>query len=507
MRNNLKKIIVFQLLLFISFLSSAQPSNTTIENLKSAIVRIESGRNIGTGFLWKNKNWVVTTLHVIDNFSKIEITLANDVKSAKVLKVLKEHDLVLLELESASNNLTIISNINSSPQINSSLYTMGYNGKGNLNSIIDRTLRLGYNSNGKLEGLLSKTIKDALNICKRPNPSIEIFYLDGSLLPGFSGSPIIDGNGNLVGIADGGLEEGASSISWGVKADRLATLLNSNESFPHSLNCGTGAKVSFASENLLEESHVDYIEYGQFKFIKTKVRSVEEMMYTIDDPAGLQQIINGYSMMNNTNYLQFKYDIYEDLHSGLTICVPQGTKLSVNNDLIMGDFGDEDLKIIIDPYYNKYLDPNPTLRYVNDANNFQQKIVAIDGGYLMYQKDLNLSYRNGPILRYDGIKVNREAYRGYAMETNEYGQFENVSKTFSFQTHIGRGNYYMGAAALNMNSTIENANDLNFCLSNGQCNTQNQSSICENVCNRYKLFSQLVIGVHMVGFSNNYNRR
>lgn len=503
----MKKTIIFCLLFFVSTILKAQLSNSTIESLKSAIVRVESGGKIGTGFLWKNNTWVITTLHLIDDFSKIEITLANDVMSAKVIKVLKEHDLVLLELESAPVQLTIISKANNTPSLNSSLYTMGYNGNGNLNTIIDRTLRLGYNSNGKLEGLLPRTVKEALNICKRPNPSIEILYLDGSLLPGFSGAPIIDNNGNLVGIADGGLEEGASSISWGIKADKLNALLNSKEPFPHTLNCGTGSKVSFSSENLLEESHVDFIEYNQFKFIKTKVRTVQEMMYTIDDPAGLQQIISEYSMYNNTNYLQFKYDIYEDLYSGMTFCVPQGTKLKVNNDLITGEFRSTGFSIIIYPDHIQVLNPNPTLRYVLSANTFQQMIIALDGGKLTYQKDFDHSYKSGPVIRYDGIKVNREAYRGYAVEKNTFGQLNYIPKTYSFMTHIGRGNYYMGAAALNMSSTLEDANNLSFCISNGQCHSQDKSSDCEKVCNEYKLFSQLVIGVHMGSFSNNYSRK
>lgn len=380
---------------------------------------------------------------------------------------------------------------------------MGYNGKGNLNTIIDRTLRLGFNSNGKLEGLLSKTIKDALTICKRPNPSIEILYLDGSLLPGFSGSPIIDNNGKLVGIADGGLEEGSSSISWGIKAGKLNTLLGSKESFPKSITCGIGTKSTFSSENLLEETNVQFIEYKQFKFIKTKTRTIQEMMQTIDDPEGLKQLISSYSMYNNTNYSQFKYDIYEDLYSGMTFCVPQGTKLKVINNLIIGDFKNTDFKLIIYPDYIKHLDPNPLLRYTTSAQTFQQTIIALDGGHLTYNKDFNMSYKNGPIIRYDGIKVNREAYRGFTPIKNSFGQVINsIPKSYSFQTHIGRENYYMGAAALNMNSTLEDINNLNYCLNTGNCGPPT----CENICNEYELFSQLVLGVHMGGFSNNYNR-
>ena len=507
MRNNLRNIAIVFLLLFISTAMKGQPSKSTIDNLRSAIVRIESGDKIGTGFLWRNDDWIVTTLHLIDDYSDIEVTLANDVKDARVIKVLKEYDLVLLELETPSTQLAVISSVNTSPQLNSNLYTMGYNGNGNLYSIIDRTLRLGYNSSGRLEGLLPNAVKNALNSCRSPSPSIEILYLDGTLLPGFSGSPIIDNNGRLVGVADGGLESGASSISWGIKASQLTSLSSSNETFPHLLNCGGASNVTFSSENLLEESHVDYIEYREFKFIKTKIRTVQEMMHTVDDPLGLQQLINAYSMSNNINYLEFEYDIYEDLYSGMTFCVPRGTELEVNNDLIIGNFESADFKLVIYPEQIQFLNPNPSLRYVSSANSFQQKIIAVDGGNFDYQKDFNLSYRSGPIIRYDGIKVNREAYRGFASEINSFGVWVNVPKTYSFQTHIGRNNYYLGVSAINMSSTMKDANNLSSCINSGQCHSQLRSTSCERICGEYQLFSQLVIGVHMGGFSNNYNRR
>lgn len=505
MNNYRKKYILFVLFLISNIIHAvSQPSGAKITEMQKAIVRVQSGNRIGSGFLWKNNNWVITTLHIIENQNNIEVTLANAVKSARVIKVLKEYDLVLLELDSPADALTTLSEINSNPGINSSLYTLGYNGKGNLNSIIDRTLRLGYNSNGKLEGLLPKKVRDALNICKRPNPAIEILYLEGSLLPGFSGSPIVDNSGRIVGVADGGLEEGASSISWGIKSQSLDLLLNSNEAFPDFVSCGDGQVVSFSSENLLEKEKVDYIAFKNFKFIKTKVRTVQEMMYTVDDPAGLQQIVNAYSMYNNINYLQFRYDIYEDVNSGITFCVPEGITLKIENDLIVGSFEGNDFKIIFWPAFIEYPNPNQYMRYATSSSQFQQKIVMMDGSNLTYQKDQNLSYMWGPVIKPDGTKLNREAYRGYYVTNDMYGQASYVPATYSFQAHAGKGNYYFGAAALNMNSTYEEMTAISSCVETGQCMIQNTSGYCKNICDRFRLFSQLVIGVHMGGFSNSY---
>ncbi|MEL7588511.1 MAG: serine protease, partial [Prolixibacteraceae bacterium] len=473
----------------------AQPSRATIDRFQSAVVRVESGNRVGSGFLWNDSKWVVTTLHLIADKNDIEITLSNDVQDAKVVRVLKEYDLVLLELVSSATALTVLSDINSNPELNLNLYTMGYNGRGNLNSIIDRTLRLGYNSNGKLEGLLPKKVKDALASCRRPSPDIEILYLDGSLLPGFSGSPIIDNTGRLVGIADGGLEEGASSISWGISANKLHVLVNSNEAFPNFISCDD-SNVTFSAENLLDDQNVDHLEFGQFKFFKTKVRSVQQMMYTIDDPLGLQQLINLYSMDNNINYLQFKYDIYEDIYTGITFCVPEGTDLNVEGGLIMAEFPGTDFKYIAWPKTVTDTHPDPLYRYTPSALQFQQKIIDRDQGRLTYQQDFRLSYTT-PIVRPDGITVNRVAYRGFSSYLNPYNQPVFVPETFSFQTHVAKGNIYFGAAALNEASTEQATNDLVSCINSGQCGRSDPGSVCAEICENYRLFSKLVIGVHM----------
>ena len=486
-------------ILLIGFLANAsfciaQPSGTTVQSLRKSTVKVESGNKVGTGFLWNKANWVVTTLHTLENEDKITVTLVDKVRSAKVIKVLKRFDLALLEMESAVD-LPVLCEVETIPDVNSNLYVLGYNGKGNLSNIIDRSLRLGYNSDGKLKGLLSKTLQTELNTCKSPDPEIDILYFDGSLLPGFSGAPIVDNSGDLVGIADGGLENGAQSISWGISASNLLTLSNSQDVFTNAL-CSTQAeRVKFSSENL-QESDVDYIALDAFKFIKIKTRTIEEMQATVDDPLGLQQLINSFSLTNNVNYLTYTYDIYLDVATGATLCVPEGMELAMENGLLVGRSPNSALSYIAWPstLSGNAMDQS---RFQNPSVQFENSIINYSQMYLQYQQDTNFSYRT-PIQKPNGIMVNRKAFYGYGQDN--YGNYGPVS--YLFETHIGVQNTYLGMAVVNLNNTQEMINMLNTCVYSGECINASGFQDCDFICENYIAFSQLVLGVHMGGFSN-----
>ncbi len=472
----------------------AQPSGSTVHTLRRSTVKVESGNKVGTGFLWNKAHWVVTTLHSIENKDNITITLVDQVKSARVLKVLKRFDLALLELESEVD-LPVLRTADAIPGVNSNLYVLGYNGKGNLSNIIDRSLRLGYNSNGKLKGLLSTSLRTELNTCKSPDPEIDILYFDGSLLPGFSGAPIVDSSGALVGIADGGLENGAQSISWGIAALNLSNLSTSDDVFTTGLCSVQAEKVKFSSENL-QDSDVDYIPFESFKFIKIKTRTIEEMQATVDDPLGLQQLINSFSMTNNVDYLSFTYDIYMDVATGATICLPEGMELQIQNGLLVGRSPNSDLAYIAWPSKVSGSTADWT-RFQNPSVQFENSIISYSNMNLQYQQDYNYSYRT-PISQPNGIMVNRKAFYGYGQDNfGNYGP-----RTYLFETHIGVQNTYLGMAVVNLNNTQAMINLLNTCVYSGQCIDPSGFEECSSICENYKQFSQLVLGVHMGGFSN-----
>ncbi|MCW5212850.1 DUF1566 domain-containing protein [Desulfobulbus sp. TB] len=53
-----------------------------------------------------------------------------------------------------------------------------------------------------------------------PNPSLKALNIEGQLLPGYSGAPILNNRDEVVGVADGGLQIG-SAMSWAIPYDQI----------------------------------------------------------------------------------------------------------------------------------------------------------------------------------------------------------------------------------------------------------------------------------------------
>ncbi len=49
-----------------------------------------------------------------------------------------------------------------------------------------------------------------------PFLQIEVLYLEGNLVPGHSGSPLLNSNNEVIGVANGGLNGGSAGISWAI---------------------------------------------------------------------------------------------------------------------------------------------------------------------------------------------------------------------------------------------------------------------------------------------------
>jgi hypothetical protein len=373
-------IALFALLLIISLSAVAQVSSAEIEK---SIVRVEvtvagdKNAHVCTGFVWKTNDQIVTSLHAMRPGGKIWVKYLQEFpREVEIKKVLKEADLVLLKVKPGQSAVPagVVPFTTYNGQIiqeHSPIYALGYNRGAPAASTQD--MKKGYTKKETLETFIPKKDLDALIRGQMPSVQLEIIYCNGSLQPGYSGSPAYDAQGRLVGIGDGGLEEGQTNVSWIIPAKFLNQLESSSVStLPPDFaeiaqhysaevelpianvqdnqpreNSNENAEVSTEGDDQSREGTgedfsdeyvaLTYEEYTpvsspDFEFWLTKNRSIDEMSETSDDPESLYSITNYIESFNvKLDYENLRFDIMEDANYGVIVAVPEGEEFYYDN--------------------------------------------------------------------------------------------------------------------------------------------------------------------------------
>jgi hypothetical protein len=346
-----KGIITLMFLVFTGIVFAQFDPASVKKSLVKVRVKIGDKASECTGFVWKSPNQVVTSLHAMAPDGVISVLyLNNSWRKVKIKKVLQKADLVLLEVAPGeepvpSGVVPLNSYSDLSVKFGSEIYALGYNSGAKGSS--SRTLKKGYVDPETLDNLIPPKDKEALARIGFPALDLHILYLDGSLLPGYSGSPVFDPSGKLVGIGDGGLEKGASNVSWIIPAKYLAELENSTTTslpanFPQMAQLFSAqVTVDAPDENteVFKEMPEEYysaeysgedatLEVAGFEFYYSKTRSMLEMVETSDDPGNLVKFALELEDFNvSLDYNNLHFDIYEDVNYGVILAVPENQEL------------------------------------------------------------------------------------------------------------------------------------------------------------------------------------
>lgn len=175
--------------------SSLAPS---VEKIYDAVVVVEGFvreqiASTGTGFVYKvddNYGYLLTNHHVIEDMEKITVTMSNDKEvEATVLGSDQYLDLAVLQIE--KSNVSLIATIGSSEQMNlgDTIFTVGS--------------PMGYDYRGSVtSGILSgKDRMVSVAVTSSNNDWImRVLQMDASINPGNSGGPLLNANGEVIGI-------------------------------------------------------------------------------------------------------------------------------------------------------------------------------------------------------------------------------------------------------------------------------------------------------------------
>ncbi|KZN66642.1 hypothetical protein N473_09620 [Pseudoalteromonas luteoviolacea CPMOR-1] len=367
---------LFLLSLFLTFFSvkyafaSLDPDVLSKSTVRVVVKKPNNAMGVASGFLWQQTHWVVTSLHVMDPHprSKIIIDFGKKRRLAKVSRVFPEADLVLLEVVNPPKGWRPLNQIKQvKPEYREHVTALGFH-HGAL-AMSTRELLKGYAKPEILKQFLPPYAVDTLAKTNIPDVEFPIYYLDGSLLPGFSGAPVFDSQSRLVGIGNGGLENGAANVSWVIPATNLAKLVNSKlrvlpEGLKSTSELFTLDKVTKAqrqpkhrkrnmvqlprlSNLFVTKAHAGSeldtdnellpplysVKYQGFEFVKVKSRTLAELALSSATPNEFDQVDQLFKSVYGNFILDISslsFDIYSDAFYGINIAIPRGAELYVD---------------------------------------------------------------------------------------------------------------------------------------------------------------------------------
>ena len=171
----MKKIIVVMTIMFILLIPfSAYAINFSPETTYNSVVVVYSDTGVGSGF-YISENTIITNAHVVGNNSTVSIMLYND-ESVKgnVIKTDTDKDLALVAISKTGVPLNISEETLS---VGQEVYAIG--------------------APKDMPYTMTKGIISAMN---RKIGQNEYIQMDASVNPGNSGGPLLDENGNVIGV-------------------------------------------------------------------------------------------------------------------------------------------------------------------------------------------------------------------------------------------------------------------------------------------------------------------
>jgi Trypsin-like peptidase domain len=475
------------------------------DKLAKSTVRINIKQNgkvvsTATGFLWQNNNQVVTSLHVMRSGAEIQIEYQGAKTTADVKKVLQSADLVLLQVDNPIQGWKALKNYDSNkPAYKSELSALGYNN--GAPGLSTRELKKGYVNPEILKLLVPPDDRNVLINSKMPDINLPIYYLNGTLLPGFSGAPVVNKNGSLIGIGDGGLENGASAVSWVIPATYLDQLTSSNvKSLPASLS---KSGLLFSADLDVQEDYIS-VRYKDFEFVKTKTRTFNQLLKSADNPDELKYALSLFDDFD-VDYNSFQFDIYEDGEYGLVITIPSGAGLSVYTD----DEGDEVLSATGNiygedaPYDIDFMIEQPD-KVFTDPELVKAILDTLADIYLTELNDEEID----DYVEAENFRRIEDYGNGKFILRTEFNDFENdlVEKrgltyiTFATDSQI----YFLSRCIIDrFDDDFEEILDK---YEEIDCTQGNLNSEQQEVCQAVKEMLQIMTSVHLTSFSNKINQ-
>jgi hypothetical protein len=422
------------------------PAMTAAQGLESSVAMIRAsdcGRadSVGTGFVWRDQRTVITARHVVAGCDHVSVVFTSTGHSYRAIpdQELPLQDLAALKLDGAApaRPLSIHGGL---PPVGSRVVALGYPDGAPTQDSKELQVTVANSGQGSsVEDMLDDRLRDGLIRSGEIDVRTLVLRLDGNLVPGLSGAPLIAADGGVYAVGSGGIAEGAGGVVWAVRAQYLQQFASA----PHVTRIAAQRQASGLSFSYqTEQTHVSSVSCESLHFRRSRSAPLTELTGGTDDPLGLQQLEFTFGTIA-TDLSTVSFDIWVNDESGAAIAVPAGATLTPDTNGCTAHIGPGvDLFITVDRV-------SSAMDIQSASVSFEQQLASHFSNPLA--PDFSYSYPS-PRARADGFIIRRAAY-GANIPLPQAGMA--VRADYAFVAHMSRGQTYIGIGGTRQNTIVD----------------------------------------------------
>ena len=214
--------IGWSIALIAAFPTQAVFAQTAEDNVYKIIITTNPQTEIlETGFKLKGRNkGIITCLHGVAG-GKFFTALGEKkvFKGLTITFVDIDHDLALLQSNQLNEDEDGLDSGISVPPAYKRLKVLGYPaGMGSLN---EKSVSMGHPNTRILGEILPANLERIFVARKSPSLNSQVLYVEGQMIPGHSGSPLLDEHNFVHGVIIGGVEKGSAGITWAIPISQI----------------------------------------------------------------------------------------------------------------------------------------------------------------------------------------------------------------------------------------------------------------------------------------------
>lgn len=317
------------------------PSMATRERTLKSVVYItadqctDRSQRAGSGFALEAPGRIITAHHVVGGCQKVLVhyegasATEGKLRQAVVARVLAEGDLALLTVDKPPP-VAALKLAPPPPRKDEGHAGFGYQ-NGQL-SAGDVAVMFSSGSARLRDLLTPETLNELQRIASPIRTDRPVLRFNVALQPGMSGGPIINAQGDVVGIVAGGLKAGAAPASWGWPAEWVADLLGSKQDTTQPITLA-GAYYSLTDLQSVAKARSSgrRLTCGMLEFVYLGRRLFADVARGADDYPRVLHLVNSSRLPADT-VNAYQFDIWSHEASGATAVAPAGYALARQGD-------------------------------------------------------------------------------------------------------------------------------------------------------------------------------